>query len=122
VPLDNEGVYGLTKGFGERICMYFCRWFDMNIIALRITGPRTREQWVKERREPPVNPSGRHLYVTDQEDMANAYLAALEAVKTGHNQFEAVWIAGDEKGEEFNLTKAKRLLGWEPRTHLKLKV
>ena len=50
MPLDSNGIYGLTKGFGERICQYFCREFDMNIVALRITGPRTREQWTAERR------------------------------------------------------------------------
>jgi nucleoside-diphosphate-sugar epimerase len=37
VPLDTPSVYGLTKGFGELICAYFARWFDMNLIALRIT-------------------------------------------------------------------------------------
>ncbi|MEM2906041.1 MAG: NAD(P)-dependent oxidoreductase [Candidatus Bathyarchaeia archaeon] len=122
VPLDNESVYGLTKGFGELICRYFCRYFDMSIISLRITGPRTREQWIAERRKPKQYPGGRHLYVTDEEDLANAYLAALEVAKVGHNRFDAVWLAGDERGEEFNLTKAKRLLGWEPRTHLKIQV
>ena len=25
IPLDNPGVYGLTKGLGERVCQYFCR-------------------------------------------------------------------------------------------------
>src|SRR5207302_5076203 len=35
---DTPSVYGLTKGFGEQICQYFARWFDMNLIALRITG------------------------------------------------------------------------------------
>ena len=38
VPLDSPSVYGLTKSLGERICAYFAQWFDMNIIALRITA------------------------------------------------------------------------------------
>ena len=50
MPLDTPSVYGLTKGFGELICEYFARWFDMNLIALRITGPRTRGQFLEERR------------------------------------------------------------------------
>src|SRR6266851_3428499 len=33
VPLNTPSVYGLTKGFGEGICQYFARWFDMNILA-----------------------------------------------------------------------------------------
>lgn len=39
VPRDSPSVYGLTKGLGEEICAYFARWFDMNIIGLRISGP-----------------------------------------------------------------------------------
>jgi nucleoside-diphosphate-sugar epimerase len=118
VPLDTPSVYGLTKGFGELICQYFARWFDMNLIALRITGPRTREQWLSERRNPPAYPNNHRLYVSDEEDLANAYLAALQAIQVGHGRFEAIFIAGDEREEEHNLSKAKRLLGWEPRTRV----
>ncbi len=114
VPLDTPSVYGLTKGFGEGICQYFARWFDMNLLALRITGPRTREQFLAERR----SASGEHhLYWTDEEDLARAYLAALQAVQVGHGRFEAVFIAGDEAEQEHNLSKARRLLGWEPQSH-----
>ena len=117
VPLDTPSAYGLTKGFGELICQYFCRWFDMNLIALRITGPRTREQYLAYRQNPPRRPDGRPvLYVSDEEDLARAYLAALEAVQVGHGRFDAVYITGDEAEREWNLSKARRLLGWEPRS------
>ena len=56
MPLDNPGVYGLTKGFGERICRYFCREFGMSIVALRITGPRDRRQWIEDRKIPKDTP------------------------------------------------------------------
>jgi nucleoside-diphosphate-sugar epimerase len=115
VPLDSPSVYGLTKGFGELICQYFARWFDMNIIALRITGPRTRAEWLAERRTPRAYPDGSRLYVTDEEDLANAYLGALQAVQIGHGRFDAIFIAGDEHEREHNLSKAQRLLGWQPR-------
>ena len=114
VPLDTPSVYGLTKSFGERICEYFARWFDMNLIALRITGPRTREQFMSERAT--VVPGERHLYWSDEEDLARAYLGALEAVQIGHGRFDAVFIAGDEAEEEHNLSKARRLLGWTPQS------
>jgi nucleoside-diphosphate-sugar epimerase len=116
VPYDTPSVYGLTKGFGELICQYFARWFDMNLIALRITGPRTRAQWLEERRLPPPAPGEHRLFVSDEEDLANAYLAALEAVQIGHGRFDAVFIAGDEREQEHNLSKARRLLNWEPRS------
>jgi nucleoside-diphosphate-sugar epimerase len=118
VPLDTPTVYGLSKGFGELICQYFARWWDMNLIALRITGPRTREQFLEQRRNPPdPRPGVPQLFVTDEEDLANAYLAALRAVQTGHGRFDAFFIAGDEAEKEHNLSKAKRLLGWMPRSH-----
>ena len=120
LPLDSPSAYGLTKGLGERVCRYFSYWFDMNIIALRITGPRTREQWLAERRSPVTDrPDGSNpLFITDEQDLANAYLAAIDAVQVGHGRFDPVFIAGDEDQREHNLSKARRLLGWEPATHL----
>lgn len=116
VPLDTPSAYGFTKGLGELICRYFARWFDMNLISLRITGPRPRDRWLEERRNPPDYGPGNKLYVTDEEDLANAYLAALERVNEGHGLFDAYFIAGDENEEEMNLSKAKRDLGWAPTT------
>jgi nucleoside-diphosphate-sugar epimerase len=116
VPLDNPGVYGLTKGFGERICQYFCREHSMSIIAMRITGPSTRQQWIERRGQPKSDHV--HIWATDEEDLARAYLAGLSVEHTG---FDAVFIAGDEEQGEINLSKAKRLLGWEPLTHTYVK-
>lgn len=115
IPLDNPDVYGLTKGLGERICHYFAEWFDMNLVALRITGPRERDNYLEERRNPPKDRPG--LFPTDEEDLARAYLAALEAVTIGHGRFDAFYIAGDEHEKVHNLSKARRTLGWEPRSH-----
>lgn len=116
MPLDTPSVYGLTKGFGELICQYFARWFDLNLIALRITGPRTRAQWLEERRNPRVYADGSRLFVTDEEDLASAYLKAVDATQIGHGRFDAIFIAGDERETEHNLSKARRVLGWEPRS------
>jgi len=112
VPLDNPGVYGLSKGFGEQVCQYFCREHKMSIIALRITGPSTRQQWLEKRTQPKSNPV--HIWWTDEEDLARAYLSAISISHTG---FNAVFIAGDEEQKEINLSKAKQILGWEPLTH-----
>ena len=89
----------------------------MSIIALRITGPRTRQQWIEQRGQPRSTVIV-HLWVTDEEDLARAYLAGLSVEHTG---FDAVFIAGDEEQQEINLSKAKRLLGWEPLTHTYVK-
>jgi nucleoside-diphosphate-sugar epimerase len=115
VPLDSPSVYGLTKGLGEQICAYFARWFDLNVIALRITGPRSAADWAAERRLGPGDEGYHGLFVTHEEDLARAYLAALAAVQIGHGRFDAVFIAGDEHERVHNLSKARRLLGWAPR-------
>ncbi|MBM3262977.1 MAG: NAD(P)-dependent oxidoreductase [candidate division Zixibacteria bacterium] len=116
-PLDGPNVYGLTKGFGEMICEYFAREFDMNLAVLRITGPATRAQFIDRIKNPP---QGIKLYYTDEEDMANAYLAALDFVGTGKGRCEAFFISGDFAHQEMNMTKAKTLLGWAPVSRRKL--
>ena len=92
----------------------------MNLIGLRITGPRTREQYLNERANPrPLGPDtsvGEWVFPTDEEDLAEAYRLAFEAVQTGHGRFDAVFIAGDEAERVHNLSKAQRLLGWTPRS------
>lgn len=122
IPLDTPSAYGLSKGFGEGICRYFASWFDMNIISLRITGPRGRKAYIEERLNPVEDrPDGSNpLFVTDEADLARAYLAALESVQVGHGRFDPVFIAGDENEKEHNLSKARRLLGWTPQSHLEI--
>ena len=88
----------------------------MNLAVFRITGPSTRERYIERRQSPPV--AG--VVPTDEEDLANAYLAGIDFVQEGHGRFDAFFIAGDESHEQVNISKAKALLGWEPRSHLKL--
>jgi hypothetical protein len=88
----------------------------MRIVSLRITGPRTREAFLAERRTP-IHPE---LYVMDEEDLANAVLAAVRVVQTGVARYDPVLIAADEHEVDHNLSKARTLLGWEPKGHLLL--
>jgi nucleoside-diphosphate-sugar epimerase len=115
VPMDGPNVYGLTKRFSEEICRYFAREYDMSLAALRITGPRTRAQFLEQFKNPPRRPWGTPLYITDEEDLAKAYLAALDYVCKGHGRFDSFFISGDAAHEEVNMSKAKMLLGWQPR-------
>jgi nucleoside-diphosphate-sugar epimerase len=116
MPLDNPSVYGLTKGLGERVCEYFAQHFDMRIIALRITGPRTRDAFLAERRVP-VHPG---LYVMDEEDLADAILSALDVVQVGSGRFDAILVSGDEREVDHNMTKARVVLGYAPKGQLLL--
>ena len=114
---DGPNVYGLTKRFGEDICCYFAGEFDMDLAVLRITGPSTRAQFIDRLKKPPGPPK---LYYTDEEDLANAYLAAVDFVQSRQGRCEVFFISGDTAHEEMNMSKAKVLLGWEPRTQKNL--
>lgn len=114
VPRDGPNVYGLTKRFSEDICRYFAREFAMNLAVFRITGPSRRAQYLERRQQPPA----RGVVPTDEQDLANAYLAGLEFVQAGHGRFDEFFIAGDETCDTINISKARALLGWEPRGHL----
>ncbi len=118
-PLDGPNVYGFTKGLAEGICRYFARQFDMNLAVLRITGPRSRAQFLAQAKNPPHYPPG-SLYFTDEEDLAKAYLAALDYVSTGHGRCDVFFISGDADHREMNMSKARTVLGWEPKSHLML--
>lgn len=118
VPLNSPSVYGLSKGLGEEICAYFARWFGTNIIGLRISGPRRRADYLAQRRDPKRAGDGSYVYPLDEEDMANAYLGAIDAVAaTSTPRFDAVFIVGDETGAEHDLSKAERMIGWRPQAH-----
>lgn len=113
VPLDSPSVYGLSKGLGEQICAYFAHWFGMDILGLRISGPRSRADYLAQRRDPKRAGDGSYVYPLDEEDMANAYLGAIAALK-GEPRYESIYIVGDETGAEHDLGKAARLINWRP--------
>jgi hypothetical protein len=87
----------------------------MDILGLRISGPRNRADFVAQRRDPQRAGDGSYVYPLDEEDMANAYLGAVNALGT-EPRFESIYIVGDETGHEHDLSKAERLLGWRPRS------
>ena len=126
IHMDTPSVYGLTKSFGEEICNYFCRWFGMNILALRITGPRNASDWTNQVKSS-INENGEYLgvptedgpnlWVTHELDLADAYLKSINYVFKGQGRFDSIFIAGDPEQKEHNLSKAKYLLDWEPKNH-----
>ena len=120
VPLDSPSVYGLSKGLGEQICAYFAHWFGMDILGLRISGPRNRVDYLAQRADPKRAGDGSYVYPLDEEDMAAAYLGAVNALGP-EPRYESIYIVGDETGAEHDLSKAAHLIGWRPQAHKLLK-
>jgi nucleoside-diphosphate-sugar epimerase len=103
-PPDATDVYGFTKRLGEEVCRNACRAWGMSVNALRLYLPVPETRWMAEAGKGAPTPW------TTAEDTARALLAALEY----RGGFQAFTISGDYEQSLLCLTKAKRLLGWEP--------
>ena len=89
-------MYGLTKGLTEQICHYFAREYHMSLLVYRITGPCNRAMFIDRIKNPPGGPK---LYYTDEEDMAEAYLAGLRFLdQSGNGQGGNVQVGGGKAG------------------------
>jgi nucleoside-diphosphate-sugar epimerase len=102
---DSRDVYGFTKYLGELVCRNACRAYDMSANALRLCLPRSTETWLAQTR------LGTPTIATAETDVAHALLAALDY--RGHG-FNAFMISGDYDQKLMNMSKARRMLGWEP--------
>ena len=103
LPPDARSVYGLTKRFGEEVCRNACQRFGMSVNALRLCWPLGLDEWQQKAANGPT-------LATRADDVARVFLAALE-YRAG---FQAFFISGDHENRFLNMSKAKRLLGWQP--------
>jgi nucleoside-diphosphate-sugar epimerase len=101
---DSSELYGFTKRIGEEVCRNAAREWGMNINALRLCFPIPEDEWQSTTR------LGTPTIATTAGDVARALLAALEY----RGGFQAFMISGDYEQTLLNMSKAKRLLGWEP--------
>ncbi|HEU5102815.1 MAG TPA: NAD(P)-dependent oxidoreductase [Roseiflexaceae bacterium] len=101
---DASGLYGLTKRLGEEVCRNATRAWGMSVNALRLCFPTPDDEWLTTTRQ------GTPTIATSASDVARALLSALE-YRAG---FQAFMISGDYEQQLMNMSKARRLLGWEP--------
>ena len=101
---DSSHFYGFTKYLGEQVCQNATRLWGMNINSLRLCHPRSEETWMSE------TFLGIPTIATTGKDVARAFLAALEF----RGGYQAFTISGDYENKIMNMSKARRLLGWEP--------
>jgi nucleoside-diphosphate-sugar epimerase len=106
VTPDSTSLYGFTKRLGEEVCLNACRQWGMTVNALRLCLPVDKEEWQRA-----MEREGASAIHTREDDVARAFLAALERQFGG---FEAFMITGNPQQKIMNLSKAKRLLEWEP--------
>ncbi len=103
VKPDAREVYGLTKNLGEEVCRFAVRSWQMSINVLRLCLPVSMEEW----NAPDTDLS---VIATSADDVGRALVAALK-YRNGYQEF---MISGDRDYTCMDLSKAKRLLHWEP--------
>ena len=101
---DARHLYGFTKSLGEQVCLNAVRNWDMHINVLRLCFP-TPDVHMQE-----VEPEKRIL-ATAASDVARAVSAALSF----RGRYQTFMISGDFRGTMLNMSKAKLLLGWQPK-------
>jgi nucleoside-diphosphate-sugar epimerase len=101
---DATGLYGFTKHMGEEVCRNAARDWGLHVNALRLCHPTAEAKWLDETHE------GTPTIATTADDVGRALVAAL-AYQGG---FQTFTISGDYEQKVMNMSKAKRLLGWEP--------
>lgn len=104
LPPDADEMYGLTKRLGEDVCRSAVRTWGISVNALRLWLPVTHDDWIARNKPGEPNPATAH------DDLGRALLAALDY----RDGFQAFMITGDYEQRITDLSKAKRLLGWEP--------
>ncbi len=101
---DALELYGFTKYLGEAVCENAFRLWGMHVNALRLCHPTAEDKWYSQ------TVLGTPTIATTAGDVARAMLAALEY----QGGFNAFMISGDYENKIMNMSKAKRLLNWEP--------
>lgn len=105
VPVDANDLYGFTKRLGEEVCLNAVRNWDMHINALRLCFPTPDDELDQ------VEPD-KQLIATAASDVASAISAALQY----QARFQTFMISGDYENKQLNMSKAKLLLNWEPKS------
>lgn len=102
---DSRHVYGFTKLLGEHCCRNACREWGMSVNALRLCLPTPLDRWLQQ------TTLGTPTIATTAEDVSRALLAAIAYRGNG---FQAFMISGDYEQKLMNMSRAKRILRWEP--------
>ncbi|MBM3477415.1 MAG: NAD(P)-dependent oxidoreductase [Armatimonadetes bacterium] len=114
----SNGLYGMTKGFGEDLCRMFHESLRLSVTVLRLGNlfiPESGGAWfgnvyvldLATHPVPGLTPSRVHV-----DDVTRAIALALETPEPG---YALVHVVGDNPGRQWDLEAVRRLYGWQPR-------
>jgi uronate dehydrogenase len=107
-PARPVGTYAVTKHLCEILCWHYSESFGMSILCLRIPKPIDLDdlKWKQRLLRP------QWLAFPD---LIQAYRRALLAPEIG---FEIITVVGESSRRRWDLSKAERLLGYQPTIRL----
>lgn len=107
-PAKPVGTYALTKYMGEKIAEYYAELYGISTLCLRIPKPLDID-----------HPKLANSSILPQwlafPDLIQAYKLALTAPDVG---FEIVTLAGESSRRRWDLSRAKKILGYRSRYRL----
>lgn len=107
-PRPGTGLYFLTKYLGQEVCRVFAETHGIEVIALLFSALHDpNEERLK-------SGEGIGPFSVSWEDAGEAFRCALEAPSLPR-PFEVFHIVADLPHGKYPNTKAKRLLGWQPK-------
>jgi len=114
----SNGIYGLTKGFGEDLCRMFHHTYGLSVAVLRlgtIFAPEGAGAWIGNvfHPDPAKCPApGTATSRVHVDDVTRAVALALQATEPGYTLAHVV--GADSRGT-WDLEAARRAFGWQPR-------
>ena len=104
-PPKMDGTYAVTKYLGEEIVRLYSIDHPVSAVSLRLTGPIGQNRWDELAEQRTSHP----WVFTHMDDVAEAYRLA---VSHPTDTFEAFHIAPDVNPSRYDITKAKKVLGY----------
>jgi len=114
----SNGLYGMTKGFGEDLCRMFHQSLGLPVTVLRLGNlfiPESGGAWFGNVHIsdlatcPAPGPTPSRVHV---DDVTRAIALVLEASEP---RYALVHVVGDNPGRLWDLEAARQLYGWQPR-------
>ncbi|MFQ5427983.1 MAG: NAD-dependent epimerase/dehydratase family protein [Thermodesulfobacteriota bacterium] len=107
----SDGMYGTSKYISEKLCECYAAEHGMKVICLR-----TAMVVPKHDVTAPANPLARHwLGAVHIDDVVEAFRLAID---NNTIDFDIFHVCADNPKAKFDITKAKKILGFSPRHNL----
>lgn len=106
-PNPSDGMYGLSKYFGEQLCQSYTKWYGITTLCLRLATVVPKHEIIF-----PLDPNTPNWFgYVDIRDVVQALDLAVETTNVKHGVFH---ICAENAFAKYDITEAKKRLGFNP--------